>query len=96
MIHHGRPIEWARQAFRDLNLLGIRPNTAIGIPMDLRDYGTRVTRRLMEESALLRGPGGGAAPATEEARHCSGDLSGLRQGVVTTIFGSTGLEIGAR
>lgn len=96
VVHHGRPIEWARQAFRDLNLLGIRPNTAIGISMDQRDYGTRVTRRLMEESELLR-------DRVEERRRqlrkrdiALVTISGLRQGIMTTIYGSTGLEVGAR
>ena len=96
VIHHGRSVEWARQAFHDLNLLGIRPNTAVGISMDQRDYGTRVTRKLMEDSELLR-------ERVEERRRqlrkrdtALVTISGLRLGVVTTIMGSVGLEIGAR
>lgn len=96
VIHHGRDIEWARQAFHDLNLLGIRPNTAIGISMDQRDYGTRVTRRLMEESALLRGRVEERRRQLRKRDTALVTISGLRQGVVATIFGSTGLEIGAR
>ena len=96
VIHHGRTVEWARQAFHNLNLLGIRPNTAIGISMDQRDYGTRVTRRLMDESELLRDRVEERRRQLRKRDSALVTISGLRQGVVTTIFGSTGLEIGAR
>ena len=96
VIHHGRSIDWARQAFHDLNLLGIRPNTAVGISMDRRDYGTRVTRRLMDESELLRDRVEERRRQLRKRDSALMTISGLRQGVVTTLFGSVGLEIGAR
>src|SRR5712692_6280510 len=33
-ICHGRPVEWAKQAFHDLNVFGVVPNAAKAIGMD--------------------------------------------------------------
>jgi DGQHR domain-containing protein len=96
VIHHGKSVEWARQAFHDLNVLGVRPNTAVGISMDNRDFATRLTRRLMGESPLLK-------DRVEERRRqlrrkdpALVTISGLRQGITATILGPSGLEVGAR
>lgn len=96
VIHHGKPIDWARQAFHDLNVLGVRPNTAVGISMDSRDFATQVTRRLTAVSELL-------ADRVEQRRRqlrrrdpALVTVSALRQAVVVTMIGSRGLEIGAR
>ena len=46
MICHGRDLTWARQVFHDLNLLGVRPNAAVGISMDARDPATGIAREI--------------------------------------------------
>lgn len=43
-ICHGHDKGWARQAFHDLNVLGVRPNAAVSIGMDARDPLTAVSR----------------------------------------------------
>ena len=41
------PMEWAKQAFHDLNLLSVRPNAATAISMDMRDPLTSITRQVV-------------------------------------------------
>ena len=45
-VCHGLPKSWARQAFHDLNVLAIRPNSAISVGMDARDPLTAITREV--------------------------------------------------
>jgi DGQHR domain-containing protein len=45
-ICHGYTKNWARQAFHDLNVLGVRPNAAISIGMDARDPLTAIARQV--------------------------------------------------
>lgn len=45
-VCHGFSKNWARQAFHDLNVLGVRPNAAVSIGMDARDPLTGITRQV--------------------------------------------------
>lgn len=45
-ICHGYSKNWARQAFHDLNVLGVRPNAAVSIGMDARDPLTAIARKV--------------------------------------------------
>jgi DNA sulfur modification protein DndB len=45
---------WARQAFHDLNVLGIRPNAALSIGMDARDPLTQVARDVEQQVPFFR------------------------------------------
>ena len=45
-ICHGRDAHWARQAFHDLNTLGVKPNAALSIGMDARDPITKICREV--------------------------------------------------
>jgi DNA sulfur modification protein DndB len=54
MICHGRSIQWARQVFHDLNLLAVKPNTALGLSMDERDPLTQVARDIEENVPFFR------------------------------------------
>ena len=54
-ICHNRPVEWARQAFHDLNVLGVQPNAALAIGMDARDPLTSVARAVENAVPLLKG-----------------------------------------
>lgn len=45
---YNRPLEWAKQAFHDLNLLSVRPNAATAISMDMRDPLTSITRQVAQ------------------------------------------------
>lgn len=47
-ICYNRSVEWAKQAFHDLNVLSVRPNTATAISMDMRDPLTHITKEIAE------------------------------------------------
>jgi hypothetical protein len=54
-VNHGRPVEWAQQAFHDMNLLAVRPNAALGIGMDQRDPLTHVARVVEQRVPFFTG-----------------------------------------
>jgi DNA sulfur modification protein DndB len=96
VIHHGMPVEDARQAFYDLNVLEVKPNAAVAIGMDQRDPATAITKRLSEESDVLRGR---VHMQRRQLRRSDPELvtiSGLRQAVVCTILGEPGIQVGAK
>jgi DNA sulfur modification protein DndB len=98
VIHHGKDETEARQGFYDLNTREVKPNAAVAIAMDSMDLATRITRRVMEESIVLEG-GRRVHLQRRQLRRSDTELvtiSGLRTGVVTTILGSAGLQIGSR
>jgi hypothetical protein len=98
VIHHGKEPTHARQAFYDLNTREVKPNAAVAIGMDSMDAATKITRRLMEESDVL---GGGTRVNLQRRQLRRSDpelvtISGLRTGVVTTVLGAPGLQVGSR
>lgn len=96
VIHHGRTLDWARQAFHDLNVFGVRPNAAIGISMDNRDYATRITRQLIAQSGLLKDRVEMRRRQLRSKDESLVTISGLRNLVVTTMLGSAGFQVGAK
>jgi DNA-sulfur modification-associated len=97
VIHHGKDERVARQGFYDLNTREVKPNAALAIGMDSMDLATKITRRVMEESLVLRE--GGVNLQRRQLRRSDKELmtiSGLRTGVVTTILGAPGLQVGSR
>ncbi len=97
VIHHGKDARTARQGFYDLNTREVKPNAAIAIAMDSMDIATKITRRVMEESLVLSE--GGVNLQRRQLRRSDKELmtiSGLRTGIVTTILGASGLQVGSR
>jgi len=47
-IDHGKPIEWAKQGFHDLNVFGIKPNPTLAIFMDYRDPMNRIAKEIAD------------------------------------------------
>lgn len=98
VIHHGKTITEARQGFYDLNTREVKPNAAVAIAMDTLDVATRITRRVMDHSMVL-GQGAGVNLMRRQLRRSDPELmtiSGLRTGVVTTLLGAPGLQVGSR
>jgi DNA sulfur modification protein DndB len=96
VVHHGKPIEHARQAFYDLNTREVKPNTAVSIAMDTQDFATRVTRAVIANSSVIRGR---VHTTRRQLRRNDRELltiSALRTGVVTTLLGGAGLQVGSR
>jgi len=97
VVHHGKPLTQARQGFYDLNTREVKPNAAVAIAMDSLDLATQVTRVVMDSSDVLKE--GGVNLMRRQLRRSDPELltiSALRTGVVTTILGAPGLQIGSR
>ena len=54
VVHHGKSVPDARQGFYDLNTREVKPNAAVTISMDTIDPASKITRSLIERSAVLR------------------------------------------
>lgn len=96
IIHHGKSVTDARQGFYDLNTKEVKPNAAVAISMDSVDVATRITRKLMEASEVLKGR---VNLQRRQLRASDTDvltISALRTGIVTTILGTSGLQVGSR
>ncbi len=95
-ICFGRDRLWARQAFHDLNTLGVRPNAALSIGMDARDPITCITREVERRVSFF----------TDRVNKVRRQLRGtdphvvtittLRGACVTLAKGINGIQYGAR
>jgi DGQHR domain-containing protein len=96
VIHHGMELTAARQAFYDLNTREVKPNQAVAISMDSMDPATQITRSVIEASEVIRDR---VNLRRRQLRARDEDvltISALRTGVVTTLLGEAGLQVGAR
>lgn len=96
VIHHGRDIEWARQAFHDLNALAIKPNTAIAISMDMRDPLTQIARNVEDQVPFFKGRVNHRRRQLGKRDKDVVTISALRLGCVTVAKGINGIQFGAR
>ncbi len=96
MIVHGFSKNWARQSFHDLNILGVKPNAALGISMDSRDPLTRVAREVESQVPFLRGR---VNKSRRQLRTTDTDvmtITALRGACITLSEGISGVKYGAR
>jgi hypothetical protein len=91
-IHHGRTIEWARQAFHDFNALAVKPNTALAISMDRRNPLTALALKIEAEVPQLTGRVHHSARQLGATDKQLVTMSTLRTAVVTFIAGSPGIQ----
>lgn len=95
-ICHGLSNAWARQAFHDLNVLGVRPNAAVSIGMDARDPITRVTGNLEARVPFFAGR---VSRTRRQLRTNDPEvttIAALRGACVTFVHGISGTKYGAR
>ncbi len=95
-ICHGRDKLWARQAFHDLNTLGVRPNAALSIGMDARDPLTRVCREVERRVPFFKDR---VNKVRRQLRSTDADvvtITALRGACVTLAKGINGIQYGAR
>jgi len=95
LIHHGKDEREARQAFYDLNTREVKPNAAVAISMDTQDPATAITRTVAEQDVIQ----GRVNLRRRQLRKRDEDvltISALRTGIVTTILGEAGLQVGSR
>lgn len=95
-ICHGKDMHWARQAFHDLNALGVKPNAALSIGMDARDPVTRICREVERRVPFF------ADRVNKVRRQLRGSdaevvtITALRGACVTLAKGINGVQFGAR
>jgi DGQHR domain-containing protein len=95
-ICHGKDKLWARQAFHDLNTLGVRPNAALSIGMDARDPITRVCREVERRIPFFTGR---VNKVRRQLRGTDAEvvtITALRGACVTLAKGINGVQYGAR
>ena len=96
MIVHGFSKNWARQSFHDLNVLGVKPNSALGIGMDSRDPLTRVARDVETHVPFLKGR---VNKSRRQLRGTDTDvitITTLRGACITMVKGISGVKYGAK
>jgi hypothetical protein len=96
LIAHGRPSLWARQAFHDLNVLGVQPNAALSIGMDARDPLTQIARIVEEGVPLFRGRVNKVRRQLRSSDHDILTITSLRGACVTLSEGIGGVKYGAK
>ena len=91
-VHHGRPVEWARQAFHDFNSLAVKPNTAVAISMDQRNPLTMLALTIEAEVPQLKGRVHHTARQLSASDRQMLTVSSLRTAVVTFVAGTAGIQ----
>lgn len=95
-VCHGKDTHWARQAFHDLNTLGVKPNAALSIGMDARDPLTQVCRDVERHVPFFSGR---VNKVRRQLRSSDSDvvtITALRGACVTLAKGINGVQFGAR
>jgi DNA sulfur modification protein DndB len=93
---HGRDVHWARQAFHDLNTLGVKPNAALSIGMDARDPITRVCREVERRVPFFKDRVNKVRRQLRAADAEVVTITALRGACVTLAKGINGVQYGAR
>ena len=95
-VIHGRDKQWARQAFHDLNTLGVKPNAALSLGMDARDAITKVCREVEKKVLFFNDR------VNKVRRQLRGSdpqvvtITALRGACVTLAKGINGVQFGSR
>ncbi|HEX9945927.1 MAG TPA: DNA sulfur modification protein DndB [Allosphingosinicella sp.] len=95
-ICHGYSKNWARQAFHDLNVLGVRPNAAVSIGMDARDPLTGIARQVEKRVPFFRDR---VNKVRRQLRGADTDvvtIASLRGACITFAEGIGGVRYGSR
>lgn len=95
-ICHGYSKNWARQAFHDLNVLGVRPNAAVSIGMDARDPLTGIARKVEKSVPFFNDR---VNKVRRQLRSSDSDvvtIASLRGACITFTEGIGGVRYGSR
>jgi DNA sulfur modification protein DndB len=95
-INHGRDEGWARQAFHDLNTLGVRPNAALSLGMDARDPITKVCREVERQVRFFKNRVNKVRRQLRSSDTEVVTITTLRGACVTLAKGINGIQYGAR
>lgn len=96
IIHHGIDTQHARQYFHDLNVLAVRPNTSLSLGMDTHDPITQIVDDVETSLPTLTGRVEKQARQLTKTSNKIVTLQNLRQMVINTAKGISGIQYGAR
>jgi DNA sulfur modification protein DndB len=96
VIHHGIPVEVARQFFHDLNVLAVRPNTSLGLSMNTADPIMATVAKVESRVPFLNGRVDRMARQLTKSSPKVVTMQTLRQMVVNVAKGIAGIQYGAR
>lgn len=95
-ICHGVDVGWARQAFHDLNALGVKPNAALSLGMDARDPMTRIARQVERQVDFFTGRVNKVRRQLRSTDPHVVTITALRTACVTFAKGINGVQFGTR
>lgn len=93
VIHHGRPTSWAQQQLHDRNTFGVKMTSSEALERDSYDDITALTRQVITATGLKVAFHARQLGAKDDEQIT---LSALRQGVLTTVAGRPGIQLGAK
>jgi hypothetical protein len=96
VMHHGIPVQTARQYFHDLNVLAVRPNTSLGLAMDTQDPIMQVVNDVEVGIDILAGRVDKMSRQLPKKSTNIVTLQSLRQMVINVAKGISGVQYGAR
>lgn len=96
IVHHGIPVETARQYFHDLNVLAVRPNTSLGLSMNSADPVMQVVGEVERRVGFVSGRVERMARQLPKNSPKVITMQTLRQMVVNVAKGIAGVQYGAR
>jgi len=96
VLHHGIDTNAARQYFHDLNLLGVRPNTSLGLAMDTKDPIIQVVEAVERRTPLLAGRIDKASRQLPKRSTKYLTMTNLRQYTINVSMGMAGNSYGSR
>lgn len=96
VVHHGLPVDIARQYFHDLNVLAVRPNTSLGLSMNSADPVMQVVAEVERRVGFVNGRVERMARQLAKNSPKVVTMQTLRQMVVNVAKGIAGVQYGAR
>lgn len=93
VIHSNRPTEWAQQQLHDRNTYGVKMTSSEALERDSYDEVTAITRQVIGAGGLSVAFHARQLGAKDEEQIT---LSALRQGILTTIAGRPGIQLGSK
>ncbi|MEV6303675.1 DNA sulfur modification protein DndB [Actinoplanes sp. NPDC051861] len=93
VIHSARSTEWAQQQLHDRNTYGVKMSSSEALERDSYDPVTALTRRVIDATGLRVATNARQLGAKDPEQVT---LSALRQGVLTTVAGRPGIQLGSK
>lgn len=93
VIHYSRPVAWAQQQLHDRNTFGVKMSSSEALERDSYDRVTALTRLVIDATGLRVAFHARQLGAKDREQVT---LSAIRQGVLTTLAGRPGIQLGSK